>query len=78
MKRVWKGAEYTTSLATNDREGWVALQLHKSVQGSSVLAARVVFWDAEGQFSLEVSVDELPLTVVEELIVEARASIPIG
>jgi hypothetical protein len=34
-----------------------------------------VFWDAQGQFALELGVPELPLTIVEELIAEARSTI---
>jgi hypothetical protein len=38
----------------------------------------VVFWDAAGQFALEVHVRELPLELVEELISEARREITTG
>jgi hypothetical protein len=78
MKKTWGGAEYTTRLVSDDAEGWVALQLDKHAQGSTVLAARVIFWDAEGQFSLEVPAGELPLVIVEELIAEAKSAIPVA
>jgi hypothetical protein len=78
MKTMWKGAEYATRLASDNHAGWVALELHKVEKEHEVLAARVVFWDAEGQFSLQVRVDEVPLTIVEELIAEAKAQIRVG
>jgi hypothetical protein len=77
MRKIWKGFEYATVLASDDEEGWIALELHRTANGQDVLAARIVFWDAEGQFSLEVRVDEVPLTIVEELIAEAKARITI-
>lgn len=78
MKKTWKCAEYTTNLVSDNGEGWVALELHKRVKENNLRAARVVFWDSEGQFSLEISADELPLTIVEELIAEAKLRINIG
>jgi hypothetical protein len=78
MKKSWGGAEYTTNLVSDNAAGWVALELHRRAQASSVVAARVVFWDAQGQFSLEVPVDEVPLVIVEELIAEAKSRIPTG
>ena len=78
MRKMWKGFEYTTVLASNDDEGWIALELHRTEKRRDVLVARIVFWDAEGQFSLEVRVDEVPLAIVEELIAEAKARINTG
>lgn len=74
MRRQWGRFEYTTELASDNGEGWSALELHRSETWEKVLVARVVFWDAQGQFSLEVRVDELPLGVIEELIAEAKAT----
>ena len=78
MKKTWNGAEYLTQLVSDNDEGWIALELHRTEKWRSVLAARVVFWDAVGQFSLEVLVDELPLNIVEELIAEAKERIRVG
>jgi hypothetical protein len=74
MKRTWKGATYETQLTSDNSDGWVALEL----QRAGVLVARVVFWDAEGQFSLELSIGELPLAIVEELIAEAKSKIKVA
>jgi hypothetical protein len=77
MKKAWLNAEYLTNLVVNNSEGWTALELHMRARGASCVAARVVFWDAAGQFFLEVALKELPLDVVEEFVAEARSTIKV-
>ena len=77
MKKLWAGWEYTTTTTSDTAEGWTALELTRRKGASIERAARVVFWDAEGQFSLEMLIRELPLAVVEELIGEAKATIKV-
>jgi hypothetical protein len=77
MKRTWREVEYETRLTRNDAEGWIAVELQRTVSGTSDVAARVVFWDAEGQFAFEVAAAELPLVIVEDLISEARSTIKV-
>lgn len=78
MKKTWGRAEFTSALTNDNEEGWTALVLYRHSGGTTEQVARVVFWDAEGQFSLELSASELPLSVVEELIAEAKAEIKLG
>jgi len=40
--------------------------------------ARIIFWDACGQFVLETFGAEIPLGIVEEFIAEAKAKIKTG
>ena len=75
MKKLWAGWEYITTTASDHTEGWTALEMTRRKGASVERVARVVFWDAEGQFSLEMLVRELPLVVVDELIAEARATV---
>ncbi len=77
MKKTWAGIEYTTEVESDNAGGSIALRLHRSARGSVVTAARVVYWDAAGQFFLEMSVDELPVDIVEELIAEAKRTIQV-
>ena len=77
MNTYHKNAQYTTTKSQDVQEGWSVLDLYRTVGGVAQLVARMVFWDGEGQFSLEMRVPELPLKVVEELIDEARATIKI-
>lgn len=76
MKKNWKGISFETRLNRDNQEGWASLDLHSDAEGVDSIVARVVYWDAEGQFFLEMAPDELPLTVVQELIVEAQEKIP--
>lgn len=72
---MWAAWEYTTTIRSDNAQGWTALELSRQQAGRSEQAARVVFWDAEGQFSLEMLVPALPLVIVEDLIKEAKATI---
>ena len=74
MNRHWERAHYSTALVRNDVEGSTALELRR---GDAGVVARLVFWDAAGQFYLDSVHGELPLDIVAELIAEARASIPV-
>jgi hypothetical protein len=71
-------ARYLTEREHDHKEGWVALKLVCVVKGTRKVAGRLVYWDADGQFSLEMKVSELPLRVVEKLIQEAKDTIRVG
>lgn len=45
--------------------------------GETECVARVLYWDATGQFAFE-AFKEIPLDIVEELIVEAKKSVTVG
>ena len=66
---------YTTVSEDDPADGFAAVNLIAEKNGIGTLAARVVFWDADGQFALEMKVPELPLRVVERLISEAKETI---
>ena len=78
MNRRHKTEIYTTKTAQDPQEGWAALELLRTTHGVAQLVARVVFWDAEGQFVLDATSSELPLDVVDEFLAEARATIKTG
>ena len=72
MNRNHGNALYTT-LSLNDRkEGYVAIELYRATKEAKMRVARIVFWDAAGQFFFETFNGELPLEIVEELITEAK------
>jgi len=75
MNRRHDGAVYTSTLVHDTSEGFAALELTRTTAGKEVLVARLVFWDAMGQFFLETVGTDVPLNVVEELIAEAKATI---
>lgn len=74
MNRKHGAATYAT-LAVADREaGSAGLELFREANGTKECVARLVFWDASGQFGLQ-TFSELPLDIVEELINEAKRTI---
>lgn len=75
MKRDYSNAHYST-LSVNDRkEGYAALELLRTIKGETKRVARVVFWDASGQFFFETSDTDIPLEIAEDLIAEAKRTI---
>ena len=72
MDRPYADADYSTRLTFDDQEGWTAIELYKSDQSGERRVARVVFWDAIGQFVLDATSEELPLVIVDDLLSEAR------
>lgn len=77
MDKQHVDAHFSTALFHDDNGGLSWLELRRRVKSRTKVVARVVFWDAEGQFSLEMRVSELPLDIVEGLILEARDSIKV-
>lgn len=71
MKQDHGAYVFTTTKVVDNVDGYFGLELHRSYDGKSQLVAKVIFWDAEGQYSVE-TMGEIPLTILEELIVEAR------
>lgn len=71
-------AHYVTESTSNKHEGYAGLELYQTINGNKKRVARVLFWDASGQFFLETFNVELPVDIVEELIAEARAAVKIG
>jgi len=62
----------------HDKEaGYVALELHAVAETETPTPiARVVFWDAVGDFYFEAFRD-VPVAIVEKLIADAKATIKI-
>lgn len=72
MNRKYGEAIYST-YPFNDLDGGSAgLELRKVIEVSEVNLARVVFWDALGQFFFEAREIDIPLVILEEFIAEAK------
>lgn len=76
MDTYWQTVHYTTLHRWSEDEGYDALELVGSIDGNSKVMARIVYWDAQGQYYLEVSATEVPLHIIEELIRECRLVMP--
>ena len=73
MNRDYGNAHYTTRAV--DADGWSGLELHRTQGGRDERIAKIIFWDASGQFFVETFGTDVALTLVEELIAEAKATI---
>jgi hypothetical protein len=77
MNHEYGNARYTTSAVRDRKEGYAGLELHQTSKGDTKRVARVVFWDASGQFFFETFNSDVPLVIVEELIAEAKNTIKV-
>jgi hypothetical protein len=75
MDRTWARIRYRTTSVENLTEGWVALELVRDTESKTETAARVTYWDAVGQFSFQMFGGEIPLTILEEFVAEAKAAV---
>ncbi len=72
MDRTWARNRYHTHALEDLAEGWVALVLVRECDGTRQTAARITYWDAEGQYAFEMFGGELPLNILEEFVAEAK------
>jgi len=77
MNREYGDARYTTSAVRDRKEGYAGLELHRTSKRDTKRVARVVFWDASGQFFFETFDADIPLDIAEELIAEAKKTIKV-
>jgi hypothetical protein len=79
MNRTHGDWSYISAFATDHKDGFDAIELHRTRSGQKEKSrvARVIFWDTLGQSYLEMFVEGLPLEIVEELIQEAKETIKI-
>jgi len=74
MNRLFGDARYVSCFVEDVEQGFGGYELTRHRAGKQESVARIVFWDAVGQFLVQ-TFDELPLEVLEELIQEARTNI---
>lgn len=75
MDRQYGDARYTSCMIEDRKEGYIGLELRRLRHGISDRIARILFWDASGQFSVETLGSDVPLDVLEELLLEVKTSI---
>jgi hypothetical protein len=71
MEQVHGVSTYATSKISDENDGCVGIEVQRGTDEPSQVVARIVFWDAEGQFSVE-TMGEVPLSILESAIAEAR------
>ncbi len=77
MDRHYGNANYSTRSVNDRKDGFAAVELYRKTKEESKRVARVVFWDASGQFFFETFNADIPLEIAEELIGEAKKTIKI-
>jgi hypothetical protein len=75
MKRTHGRYEFETLGVEDREEGWAGLDLYCAVGGKRERVASLVYWDASGEFTIEMFERLVPLVIIEELIREAKATI---
>jgi hypothetical protein len=70
MKRVHGRKTFTSREIKEDSHSGLELFLEEAGR-EAVSVAKIVFWDAEGQYAVE-TFGEVPLTIFEALIVETK------
>lgn len=77
MDRQHGEARFTSQRIEDPFEGWIGYELVRVQHSDNICVARILFWDASGQFSVETLGTDVPLGILEELIAEAKASIKV-
>jgi len=78
MDRQYSIYRYSTRLVHDNKEGNSALELHMTRKDGTVdRVARVVFWDAYGDFFFETFGHQVPVKIAEELMIEAKETIKV-
>ena len=77
MDRQHAEYRYRTHRILDRDDGYVGLSLvREKADASPIEAARIIFWDACGQWYFETLDGDVPLAIVEEMIAEARPLVP--
>lgn len=76
MKMLHSAIAYCSESFDNPDLGSAGVRLLATSQGSTTCVAKITFWDASGQFFLEMGGPEVPLVVIEALIAEVKQQIP--
>ena len=72
MDRQYAEYHYTTEYVFDNQEGFAGLELLRTGRGETGKAARVIYWDASGQYYIETFGAEVPVVIIEQLIAETK------
>ncbi len=68
---------YWTTYVEDRKDGYAGLRLHRERFGNAAVAAQVVFWDAAGHFALQTFDGDVPVEIIEALVVETKQRVRI-
>ena len=73
MDKMSLGVNYSTEYFEDFKDGFGAINLFSSILGEEKkLIARITFWDAMGDVTIEVFSDNIPGAILEEAITECK------
>jgi hypothetical protein len=75
MNRNYADSHYASTYVQDNAGGFAGLELLRTRNGEQQCVARVLYWDACGQFYFETLGVDIPVDIVEELINEAKERI---
>ena len=75
MKRIHGRFEFKSEYVEDRRDGWGGFDLYRIENDKKDRVARIAFWDAAGEFVLETFGGDVPLTIIEDLVDEAKRTI---
>jgi hypothetical protein len=76
MERTFDFCRYSTTFFEDSKDGFAGYRLRREDRfGKVTTAAEVIYWDAMGSFSIQTFERDAPLSIIEELIAEAKAGI---
>lgn len=70
----WGGVPYWGVSFEDNVGGCAGVELHRQLDGEQAIVAKVTYWDATGQYSLETLGTDIPLGTINKLI-EATKSL---
>ena len=73
MDRVLRGLRYTSRVVEDNEAGFIGLEMLMTNEEATTILGTIIFWDATGQFCIEMRGQEIELMFLEEWIAEAKA-----
>ena len=72
MNRQFGDTRFWTQYVEDRNDGYAGLRLHRERFGRTAVAAKVLYWDATGQFFVETLDGDVPSDIIEAVIAEAK------
>jgi hypothetical protein len=77
MNFTWAYERFRTIYVSDNKDGYAGIRLYRVMGEHETLAAEVIFWDAIGQYVVQ-TFGEVPLTVLERAIAEAKGRVKVA
>lgn len=78
MDRQYAEYRYSTEYVFDNQAGYAGLELLRTGRGETRRVAKVIYWDACGQYCFETLGADVPVEIVEQLIAETKAKVGVS